>query len=761
MKSAKLAVHEDLLANNPAPVEAPASPSGQAMIVPVLRIRPSPLNPRKRFEAAAITELAGSIKIRGLIEPLVVRLTEEWILDPSRNTARCTVIDLRRLRPGESYDSSGLNGVDRPLNGILEIYETVADAEAHLPRYELLAGERRWRACIEAGLENVPVMVREGVSDRDALELMLSENDDREELDPLERARAYVSLQEVGYTQSEIAERIHRSQPVVANTIRLLQLPESVQERIAAGELTGSHGAALVRWAKFPELCEAIARNAIRAKASVADLNAKGIPFAYHIPERLARQMVSHECHFDPRDVCKNCPFDAYIPAAEGVSFPYCLNHEHFMEVNEAARKELIANAERLAAERQASEPTLSPRAAETLAAAGQDAGKCIDLNALPYGSYIRFYRDTRPAGCGPHCSCNKMATGRGDKKPVEICIDPGHHNALKAAETRERKKVARVAHEAVIRELRERRTLAVDRAGLAVVAVDRAGLAVVAWSSLRHLPVDCRREAIKDLNHPAAEKILAGQGHETRDNEAWRVLATVPAARLIDLMVESMVRRDHADLMENGGKGESETAEWLLRQQRDDPEPVAQLNVTELRALQGSNQRAREEADAAKTEIVALRTELNRVRAEFKAWQAPPPLQEFGGLTVGDRVKVIAAVNAGLVGTIAPVAEFFESPIGMLLTLDLGGGIRASFAPANVELVTAEPAPDLAVGDRVLVSDECPNEDRRGMVGVVKQFVCHNGDPGTAGVRIEGNGRTVEVGDQYLQRIEIGEGAA
>jgi ParB family transcriptional regulator, chromosome partitioning protein len=155
------------------------------------QIHANPSQPRKRFESEAVSGLAESIKAQGLIQPVVVR---------------------PRLEGG----------------------------------YELIAGERRWRAAREAGLETVPAVVRDA-DNRDSLLLGLVENVAREDLSPIEEARAYaVLIDEFGLSLGEIADRVGKSKPTVSNRIRILELPEDVLAMIARRELTEGHARAVL-----------------------------------------------------------------------------------------------------------------------------------------------------------------------------------------------------------------------------------------------------------------------------------------------------------------------------------------------------------------------------------------------------------------------------------------------------------------------------------------------------------------------------------
>ncbi|RJK94154.1 ParB/RepB/Spo0J family partition protein [Vallicoccus soli] len=158
--------------------------------VPLDRIRPNPRQPREVFDEEALAELVASLKEVGLLQPVVVR--------------------------------------------------PVGDG------YELVVGERRWRAAQEAGFESIPALVRE-TGDQDLLRDALLENLHRSQLNPLEEAAAYGQLlEDFGCTHDELARRIGRSRPQISNTLRLLRLPPLVQRRVAAGVLTAGHARALL-----------------------------------------------------------------------------------------------------------------------------------------------------------------------------------------------------------------------------------------------------------------------------------------------------------------------------------------------------------------------------------------------------------------------------------------------------------------------------------------------------------------------------------
>ncbi len=164
---------------------------GGSVLLPISQVEPGLKQPRKRFDEGALHDLADSIRTHGLIQPLTVR----------------------RL-------SSGY--------------------------YQIIAGERRWRASKLAGLSEIPAMIIEA-DDRKVMELGLIENLQREDLNPIEEAAGYkVLTEEYGLTQEEVAQRVGKSRPAVANTMRLLGLPDAVHLLLEEGKLSAGHARALL-----------------------------------------------------------------------------------------------------------------------------------------------------------------------------------------------------------------------------------------------------------------------------------------------------------------------------------------------------------------------------------------------------------------------------------------------------------------------------------------------------------------------------------
>ena len=160
--------------------------------LPLELIRPNPEQPRTRFDPASITSLAASIADAGIVQPLIVRPLPDG-------------------------------------------------------RYELIAGERRWRAAREAGVQTVPAIVRDE-AEADRLQTALIENVAREDLSPVDEARACAALvEDLGLSKEELARRLGRSRSAISNLIRLLDLPDEVLELLASGELSEGHGRAILQ----------------------------------------------------------------------------------------------------------------------------------------------------------------------------------------------------------------------------------------------------------------------------------------------------------------------------------------------------------------------------------------------------------------------------------------------------------------------------------------------------------------------------------
>lgn len=205
-------------AQTPVAATLPSVPPGPQQ-VDIDLIEPSPYQPRMRFREEALEELARSIAKSGIIQPLVLRTLGA--------------------------------------------------------RYQLIAGERRWRAAQRAGLQRVPAILRE-VSEEQALELTLVENIQREDLNAIEQARAFQRLMdEFHLTQEDVAERTAKDRTTVANAVRLLKLEATIQDLIEEGKISGGHGRALLAIAD-PKIRLALAQRAARGGLTVRQIERLG-----------------------------------------------------------------------------------------------------------------------------------------------------------------------------------------------------------------------------------------------------------------------------------------------------------------------------------------------------------------------------------------------------------------------------------------------------------------------------------------------------
>ena len=200
------------------PVETPAPrPDPSPTEVSIELLRRNPDQPRRRFDDAELDELADSIRARGVLQPILVR--------PAPGA------------PGE---------------------------------WQIVAGERRWRAAQKAALHVVPVLVRE-LSDAEVLEIGIVENVQRADLDPIEEALGYQALIErFGHTQAEVAQTVGKSRSHVANALRLLALPGSVQEHLVGGRLSAGHARAIMTSPDPARLAEAVVSRGLSVRQAEA-----------------------------------------------------------------------------------------------------------------------------------------------------------------------------------------------------------------------------------------------------------------------------------------------------------------------------------------------------------------------------------------------------------------------------------------------------------------------------------------------------------
>lgn len=200
---------DSLFANN-------GSEGLETVVLRLSELEPNRGQPRRQFDQSALEELASSIREVGIIQPIIVR----------------------------NIAGGG---------------------------YQIVAGERRWRAAQMAGLQEVPVVIRE-LSDQDVAEYALIENLQREDLNAMELAEGYRNLiEEYGMTQEQVAARVGKSRPVIANAVRLLELPQPVQAMLRSGELTAGHAKVMIGMSSDEDIIQ-LAQNAVRRGMTVREV---------------------------------------------------------------------------------------------------------------------------------------------------------------------------------------------------------------------------------------------------------------------------------------------------------------------------------------------------------------------------------------------------------------------------------------------------------------------------------------------------------
>lgn len=447
-----------------------------AQDVPLNWIRPSSLNPRKVFDETALDELAASITEYGLLEPIVVRAL--------------------------SQDQRGAE---------------------HL---EIIAGERRWRAAKRAGLVMVPIRNLGEISDDVALRLALVENLQRQDLDPIEEAEGFRALNRVcGLKQTEIAAAVSRTQSTIANRIRLLELPEDVQQRIRSDELSPAHGVALARWAKFPAVASALADLAVQRKLTSKDLEDKDALrwFPSYVESGPIRTLSSRT--FDTT-ICEKCPFEArrHLDYRD-----VCLNPAHFEELAVAHRTAVEAaalNAQRVVEVKASGEVVTLP-----------------DLDKLQSDKW-REIRSTPVAGCDELCPCRGKGLRYG--RETQACFDPRRYEKLERKDTIAKNKIRRADADAKANKL----TAAIDR--LNAIGVREVSLIYRAILDNEWRVPSRIADALKRLEV------------EISDRHDLVALANVGTINLVRSAVEGILRAELLSYRE-GERPDSPRTDWYL----------------------------------------------------------------------------------------------------------------------------------------------------------------------------------------------------
>ena len=234
------------------------------LLVPIEAIHPNPDQPRRHFDADDLNDLAGSIRSKGIIQPLVVRA--------------------HPVKAGE---------------------------------YQIVAGERRWRASQLAQLHELPIVVRE-FSDLDVLEIAIIENIQRADLNPIEEAIGYRQLMDkFGHTQEQMAEALGKSRPHIANVLRLLALPEDVQALVISGSLSSGHARALITAPNASELARLVVARGLSVRQTEKLVKAPKAPSKERLP-KIAKDADTRALEGDLSAALKMAVSIAHSPGQEG-----------------------------------------------------------------------------------------------------------------------------------------------------------------------------------------------------------------------------------------------------------------------------------------------------------------------------------------------------------------------------------------------------------------------------------------------------------
>ena len=355
---------------------------------PIDWIFPNPLNPRKKFDQGKLEELAQSIQEVGVLQPLVVTL-----------------------------DSS---------------------STPEKPRYRIIAGERRWRAAKLAGLEKISITVVT-VTQKQEAQIMMIENLQREDLDPIDEARAFQSLtRDHGWKQQDLAKELGVSQAHIANRIRLLKLPEELQDNISAGIIPHSVGKELVTFSKVPGVTNEIQKQVDKAAKAGAELNPQEVlsnakNSAWNNTKPLHKNDAWPAPEFDLKP-CEQCEKRAILPKPYGGEnrYPRCMDNECWEEKQKEAVREKQSQAIEQAAQ-----------------LSGVDKEKVVILGSLFPGSY-RYMSDDLSSECKT-CENKKIGVGY-QGKPGTVCLNCDCFEEKRKAKfeeaARERKKEENVFEE-------------------------------------------------------------------------------------------------------------------------------------------------------------------------------------------------------------------------------------------------------------------------------------------------------------------------
>lgn len=501
-----------------------------AQFVPLYRIRPSNFNPRKTFDENKMKELVKSIEEHGLLEPIVVRHFEpgRWFVVQGEHEGKAGYL----LRDSAYLDESKPNGQQYDPDGPKEFYETKNEAEQNHPRYEIVCGERRWRACGIAGVRHVPVHILEDVDDAKARELALVENLVRHDIDPIEEAEGLAALIDMGNSPSDLADRLHRSRPAITNATRLLQLPEEVKELVRENSrdpkagIPKSSARALVSYLEYPKLFEV---KLTQAKSGVPSRDLEKLGETWILEQHGAIAEVSaKDIGVEAAKVCTKCDHRRKNGNRDGW---ICLKPECY-----EARKE-----------------EENQRKLERLGAPGE----ALRIAELKIDQYHHLGILGVPAGCSDTCEHYRMALDR-QNDLVPVCVNPSCHDKL----TAEDRKSAKARRRAELKSKHEQATEV-----LAEAETDQIeDLAVIAFfQATRSASEKALRDAIARLGYDLDAALLKDY-FQIRTHKVFNELhSKLTTPQLLRLAAEMAIAEEVRQASDGGPEWETHKLDWIL----------------------------------------------------------------------------------------------------------------------------------------------------------------------------------------------------
>lgn len=348
----------------------------QIVLLPVTSIGPNPFQPRFVFDEAEMLDLVASMRAHGVLQPVTVRTAP----------------------------------ADAEVNG--------KAAKKVSPNYQLIAGERRLRACREAGRKTIPAIIRDDLSDVQAAELALVENVQRSNLNVMEEASAYRRLMlDFRLKEERLAKKVGKSVQTVRDLIKLLALPEGVQTLLATKKLSASHGHELLRLAPHPRICLSVALRCVSDKITATTLAGNLLPNAQELKRSGLITELVFATKFDWKSECRECPHKALV--SSGYS-SFCLRPDEWRKKQDGAIEMQKQEATRVMEE-----------------AREQNDGT-VEVEKLAPGSYRRLQSVQLPAGCSESCACrSETCDSCAPMKRIPVCLNPNHFQELQDAERR------------------------------------------------------------------------------------------------------------------------------------------------------------------------------------------------------------------------------------------------------------------------------------------------------------------------------------